>query len=297
MSIVRTVHERDFTVIANGCLRDDSLSAESLGVLCYLLGKPNDWTVRPTELAKRFGSGRDRIDRILKELIAAGYIVKAKTRDPLTGLWRAVEYIVFQMPKCPPPENTEVVTGPPTGNPSTDNPPPDNREVLNTDFLTNTESTKELVPAKAGREKLTTAQIEQIFEEEFWPVYPKRAGTRGKPEAKTKFVSKVKSGEKPEAIIAAAVRLAEEWAPRVQRNSSEAKYIPMAATWLNKNRHRDEQGTMPEAGGESSGISAFFDLSVELQKKTRQPDDFDGNDHLQLPAPRADEDDGGEADL
>lgn len=142
MTIIRTVHENNFTIIANGCLQDDSLSAEALGILCYLLGRPNDWTVRPTQLAERFGCGRERIDRILKELISASYIVKTRYRDPKTQSWGSVEYTVYQMPQKPHPGNPSVASEATSGKPTAENPRMGFQEVLNTD-LPSTDKQKE----------------------------------------------------------------------------------------------------------------------------------------------------------
>ena len=49
----------------------------------------------PGPLAKVFGCGRDRIYRILSELIEAGYVRKYQERDPVTNKWLAVEYMVL----------------------------------------------------------------------------------------------------------------------------------------------------------------------------------------------------------
>jgi hypothetical protein len=88
-------YTQNFTIIGNEFLNDEDLSADALGVLCYLRGKPADWKVMQTQLASRFKCGRERIARIIKELIGCGYMEKTQARDPATNKWAAVDYLVF----------------------------------------------------------------------------------------------------------------------------------------------------------------------------------------------------------
>lgn len=273
MSIHRYTRTSDFTIIGNDCLRDDELTAEALGVLCYLRGKPHDWKVMPTELAGRFKCGRDRIQRILKELICHGYIKKIRRRDPATQEWQAVEFVVFDTRSEPLPENTVVASEPLTENPAMENPAMENPApafptVLNTD-LPNTDSTKHgsTNSVRSKRTRSTDAEIDQVFEERFWPAYPKRKGQRGKPEAMKKFRTLVKGGANVEKIIDAANKERENWKPRLARKPAEAQFIPMAATWLNKRRWDDEQGAPEDHIGETN-----FDLVNQLEQRVKATD-------------------------
>ena len=76
----------------------------------------------------------------------------------------------------------------------------------------------------------------------------------------------VKAGEDVEKIIAASETFAANWAPRLARKPADAKFIPMAATWLNKGRWDDEpEGQAPPgAGGES-----MIDLANEFERRVR----------------------------
>lgn len=87
--------------------QDKNLSMEALGTLIYLLSKPNDWIVKPTELVAHTGYGRDKIYRILNELIALRYIERIKTRDANNRVL-SVDYIVHE---CPLPGNQDVGAG------------------------------------------------------------------------------------------------------------------------------------------------------------------------------------------
>lgn len=76
--------------------QDDSLSWEALGVLTYLLSKPDDWEIKVSDLIKR--SGKTKVYRILKELIKARYLKpRTKYRDEANH-WQWTPYILHESP-------------------------------------------------------------------------------------------------------------------------------------------------------------------------------------------------------
>lgn len=90
--------------------QDRQLSYEARGMLGDLLSRPDDWQVQPKAL-EMDGCGRDKVYRILKELINTGYI----HRDWITekGVIKGIEYIVFEEPFTEKPD---------TAQPDTENP-------------------------------------------------------------------------------------------------------------------------------------------------------------------------------
>lgn len=83
--IIRIKHKRkSFLTVDAGTIKDSSLDLQSLGLLVFLLNKPEDWDVRPKELAKERKECEATIYRILKKLITTGYI-----------------YRVYETPKLP----------------------------------------------------------------------------------------------------------------------------------------------------------------------------------------------------
>lgn len=72
--IIRRKHKSRFTIVPNAIFEDRRLSVEAKGALGYLLSRPHDWTVRHTQLQETLGVGRKWLDRIMQELIAAGYV-------------------------------------------------------------------------------------------------------------------------------------------------------------------------------------------------------------------------------
>jgi predicted transcriptional regulator len=78
--IIRRRHTANFTTIGNALFEDERLAADEVGVLAFLLSRPNDWEVRRPQLAKRFDVGRDSIKRIIFNCMLYGWIIGRKIR-------------------------------------------------------------------------------------------------------------------------------------------------------------------------------------------------------------------------
>jgi hypothetical protein len=120
MPIIRR-HPRRFTIVPNEIIESD-LSFEALGCLTYLLSKPDDWTIRVSELRKRAGVGRDKMQRILRELKDAGMLVGERVRDSKTGRLMGEEYVLYDTPQS---ANHRQPENPASGKPG---------HLLNTDY-------------------------------------------------------------------------------------------------------------------------------------------------------------------
>ncbi|MDY7587524.1 hypothetical protein [Vibrio cholerae] len=86
MSVIRRAQGQEFTVLPNSTIRDSRLTLDALGLLVKLISRPSTWEVRPHQLQKECGIGRDRLRRILSELESHGYLVRSKCRNP-DGTW------------------------------------------------------------------------------------------------------------------------------------------------------------------------------------------------------------------
>ena len=270
MPILRRKVTSDFTNVDNKIIRDKRLSIDSLGMIVYLISLPHDWIVRPSQLSDRFECGRDRIRRIINDLVGLGYIQKVQERDHQTGAWKAVEYVVTDSPVDPLTEKPSPAAQRAPDSPLPDNPAPVNPPLLRTNSLPRTDSTNEeskyLDASKAPSETPVDDEIDQVFEERFWPAYPKRKGDPGKPEAKKKFRKVVKSGEDVEKIIAGATEYAAARAAEVSRKPDQARFTLMAVKWLHKERWNDERAA------ETAGGETMFDLAIHFEQRVRATD-------------------------
>ena len=98
MTIVRRHHNSNFTVVPNAIFGDARLSIEAKGALGYLLSRPHDWTVRVVQLGPALGIGRDKAERIISELIAAGYVLRRAQQRTKSQQWGAADYVVLDHP-------------------------------------------------------------------------------------------------------------------------------------------------------------------------------------------------------
>lgn len=160
----KPIGEQPFTTFANNLLNDESLTAEALGVLVYLLSKPGNWNVLPGPLGKRFGCGRDKIYRIMGELIEAGYATREADRD-IGGVIRGWNYLVSNE-KEPLPEKPEVGDEPLPEEATSGKSAPQKKD-----------SSKKERPSRPAKQD---TPYSEEFENDVWKPYPRKAGTSKK---------------------------------------------------------------------------------------------------------------------
>ena len=81
MAVFRIEKTRDYTVMSNHHLRDQSLSLKAKGLLSMMLSLPEEWNYTTRGLAPICKEGTDCIGSALKELERTGYIVRNRLRD------------------------------------------------------------------------------------------------------------------------------------------------------------------------------------------------------------------------
>lgn len=110
MAIVKSKHASDYTVLPNDIFRDN-LSIEAIGLLAVLLSNKHDWVIYKTTLHSTIGIGREKLDRVFKELQEKGYIISVKKIEEGSGRFE-YEHIVYDKPY-----NGEPITAfPPAAN-------------------------------------------------------------------------------------------------------------------------------------------------------------------------------------
>lgn len=227
--IIRSPRSRNFTIIGNEIF-DSVVSLEAIGLLHYLLSRPDNWRILPAQLADKF-TGRDRTYRILKELIDARYVVRKKLNDG------SVQYTVFDAAQ-PDPEKAEM--------PITAKPDPEKADVLLT-----TDRDQGLTESKTSLKDRSLALQDDWPPDawdQFWQAFPNKVG---KPVAMRKFDS--------------ARRRCPSWArfwAGVQRyvNKTDDRPWLNPSTFLNQDRWDEAPAPRPVKGG-SAGPS-FFDAAM-----------------------------------
>lgn len=96
MTIIRTPKtERPYFSMARETAQDRRLTFEARGMLAYLLSKPNDWEVEVNDLKQQ--CGRDRVYRIINELLEANYLKRENAHDG-KGKFSGYNYQLYETP-------------------------------------------------------------------------------------------------------------------------------------------------------------------------------------------------------
>lgn len=97
MTIVRIRHNKEnpFAVMSKKILDHYVLSWEAKGLWAHLMGCPDNWNLQVSHLSKHFSGGRDKVLRILRELMDHGLCFRYQERLP-SGVLGEVQYIIFE---------------------------------------------------------------------------------------------------------------------------------------------------------------------------------------------------------
>ena len=174
MAVFRIERTRDYTVMSNHHLRNANLSLKAKGLLSMMLSLPEDWNYTTRGLAKICKEGVDAIGAALRELEAAGYIVRHKLRDR-QGRISDTEYVIYEQPQLRKPDTDSPYTeNPYMDKPDTEKPAELNIEKSNTeksitygsstDSIPFRETAAARPPERKGRDAMSVTEIENYRE-------------------------------------------------------------------------------------------------------------------------------------
>jgi hypothetical protein len=86
----------NFYILRNQIAEDDSLSLQAIGLLIFLLTRPDNWEVSENHLRKKWKIGRDKTRSLLAELSEAGYAKVYQTREE--GKFAKNNWIITETP-------------------------------------------------------------------------------------------------------------------------------------------------------------------------------------------------------
>lgn len=91
MTTLRVERRQRFTIVDNSALEDERLSFKAVGLLAFLLSKPDGWTISYRQLASVRSDGEHSVRAGLSELEAAGYLTRRRIRlEDGTVRWESV---------------------------------------------------------------------------------------------------------------------------------------------------------------------------------------------------------------
>ena len=174
MAVFRIERTRDYSVMSNHHLRNANLSLKAKGLLSMMLSLPEDWNYTTRGLAKICKEGVDAIGAALRELEAAGYIVRHKLRDR-QGRISDTEYVIYEQPQLRKPDTDSPDTeNPYMDKPDTEKPAELNIEKSNTEKSITYGSSTDSIPfretaaarplERKGRDAMSVTEIENYRE-------------------------------------------------------------------------------------------------------------------------------------
>lgn len=96
MTTIRVSRRDRWTTIDRRTINDADLSFKARGILIWLLDKPDGWRVRSADIERHGAEGREAVRAALRELEAAGYMERHRSRGEL-GRWQT-ETVVRETP-------------------------------------------------------------------------------------------------------------------------------------------------------------------------------------------------------
>ena len=108
MAVFRVQKTQNYTIMSNHHLRNKALSLKAKGLLSLMLSLPEDWDYTTRGLSAICKEGVDSVCATVRELEAAGYIIRRRIRDK-NGQMRGMEYTVLEQPQ-PPEQGPEEAT-------------------------------------------------------------------------------------------------------------------------------------------------------------------------------------------
>lgn len=211
-TITRAGSRDRFTVVHNRTIEDDRLSFRALGLLVFILSKPDNWRTHVAHLATTHSEGREAVRVALGELEECGYVERKWMRGE-GELTPSMHYLVSELPACPEIGNPENWA---SRNRPAQKPAPSNKgskEVVSTD----------------SQQTLTPDPVTAAFDE-FWRIYPQKTA---KGQARKAWAGAVKRAGGTAKILEGAARYAAD-------PNRDPKYTAHPSTWLNGERWDDE---------------------------------------------------------
>ncbi len=160
MMTIRIKKNKNYSVIHNTPIDDRNLSPEALGVVTYLLSKPDNWEVQNHEVRSRFSIGRDKMARIFKELKTNGYLVRTRRRGS-DGKWEwetELNEAGTAKPQAAPTIDVKTVDGLPVDGSPVDGLPVDGKhvDIVSTESVSTESVSTELISRSEKSPQNTT---------------------------------------------------------------------------------------------------------------------------------------------
>lgn len=230
--ITRSPRRQTYTIIDNEIMNDERLKADAVGVLVYLLSKPDNWRVRSSHLMARFGCGRNKIYQMLKQLREFGYAEYTRSHTGET------DWIISEdRTDTPYTENQHEAQWPRVRKPHEEKPHEDIQHVL-------VSTERAVSPERAvsnNQLTLMSDSDESDLFEDIWKLKPKRPN-QSKAKTKKAYNARIKEGIPHADLLAGLLR----YNAYSKAEGTAPQFIKQLSTFLNADKHWNEAWEVSE---------------------------------------------------
>jgi hypothetical protein len=241
VTIIRAPREERFTVLNRTTINDARLSFRALGLLVYLLDKPDNWRVEAADLSRDEGrEGRDAIRTALTELADLGYLVRRRLRND-KGQWLTETFLYDS------PGHTEDGF-PGVGAPAAGISGASSKTVCEDG---NEDCSSPPTPRRG--------EVDEAFEA-WWSLYPKKKAGKGQARERWRKMTKAER----EAAVDGVARHVLWWTD----HDTDEQFIPAGNVWLNQRRWEDDEPRSVKAVAAPSMIERVR-AKMEAERRTQ----------------------------
>jgi hypothetical protein len=204
--------ESNYVIAPNSWMRDSSLSLKAKGLLVYFLSHNDGYVITFKQILRENQDGKAAIRSAVDELVDKGYLRTERTTDE-RGYNGGLAY---------------YMTNPEDSYPKSENPTLENPSLENQTAIKKNNSIRE---ENLIKEIINVQNVSETGWTDFWKLYPRKQGKGSGYRAYLKALDII---DKAELLEAVARFNADPNRP------TNAKYLPMPATWLNEERWGDD---------------------------------------------------------
>jgi hypothetical protein len=228
MPIIKGKFQTQYVQVSNKTAQDKNLSFEARGLLVFMLSLPEDWVIHKSWLIEQTSAGRDKIQRMVNELVKMGYLVKKQAHGD-NGQFLNNDLYVYPEPM--------TVDGLAVDGLAVDDKPTTTKETLleKKDNTNTVQQVEQIAPLK-------TQECEEMAFDLIWGCWPVKQNKKKAKESFNKICKKLKTDEAIKNEVAMMLNYQQMALARLKATNG-GEYIGFdklhMTTFLNQQRYKD----------------------------------------------------------
>lgn len=157
MAKIKNNIKKNFTIVPNELVLDNSISDRARFIFVYIASKPDDWDFYMPSMCKELKLSEDTVRKYVKELTLSGWIINHGQQQLENGQWSAVYYELLS-------EKTQPLEIQPQKKPNTEIPVGENSCDGKKHTHNNKYSNKEVILTKKEENNITKMNLNSVFD-------------------------------------------------------------------------------------------------------------------------------------